>query len=210
MICNAARASRPGLAVGILRVLCNGMCTAKRFHTNDEEQKCRIGCPAELDSLSHCNEVPSPLQLRHRCLEEFCSPPSKRPFVSRPHHSDPFEKPSIWNCGYGCDIGAFVYAYNRSPPCFGQSRITSGNFGGLDGRENSAYDCYHPNIRPCVPIPLPGRMPVCCFLTKGFACRVSKARYPNLPNSRTTTREKRQRFSRMGRLYRWRNSRLRG
>ena len=42
MICNAARASRPGLAVGILRVLCNDMCTAHRFHTDDEEQKCRV------------------------------------------------------------------------------------------------------------------------------------------------------------------------
>ena len=32
MIRNAARASRPGLDVGMLRVLCDGMCTAKRFH----------------------------------------------------------------------------------------------------------------------------------------------------------------------------------
>ena len=38
MICNAARASRPGLAVGILRVLCNSMCTALRFHTDDEQK----------------------------------------------------------------------------------------------------------------------------------------------------------------------------
>ena len=42
-----------GFAVGILRVLCNGMCTAQRFHVDDEEQKCSVGCPDELDSLSH-------------------------------------------------------------------------------------------------------------------------------------------------------------
>ena len=58
MICNAARASRPGLAVGILRVLCNDMCTAHRFHTDDEEQRCRVGCPDEPHSLSHHNECP--------------------------------------------------------------------------------------------------------------------------------------------------------
>ena len=40
MICNAARASRPGLAVGILRALCDGMHTAQRFHADDEEQNC--------------------------------------------------------------------------------------------------------------------------------------------------------------------------
>ena len=34
MLCDAARASRPGLAVGILRLLCSGVCTARRglFH----------------------------------------------------------------------------------------------------------------------------------------------------------------------------------
>ena len=43
MMCTAARASRPGLASGILRVLCNGMCVAKRFYVDDEEQHCRAG-----------------------------------------------------------------------------------------------------------------------------------------------------------------------
>ena len=51
MIWNAARASRTGLAVGILRVLYNGMCAAQRFHMDDED-------PGEPDSLSHHNEFP--------------------------------------------------------------------------------------------------------------------------------------------------------
>ena len=39
-MCHVSRASRPWLAVGILRVLCNGMCTAQRFHIEEEEQRC--------------------------------------------------------------------------------------------------------------------------------------------------------------------------
>ena len=53
-----SRASRPGLTVGVLRILCNGPCTAQRFHTEDYEQMCRVGCPNEPDSLSHCIECP--------------------------------------------------------------------------------------------------------------------------------------------------------
>ena len=34
------------------------MCTAQRFHMDGEEQRCRVGCPDEPDSLSHYNERP--------------------------------------------------------------------------------------------------------------------------------------------------------
>ena len=54
----ASRASRPGLTVGFLRILCNGLCTARRFHTEGDEQTCRVGCRDEPDSLLHCNECP--------------------------------------------------------------------------------------------------------------------------------------------------------
>ena len=53
-----SRAARPGLTVGFLRILCNGLCTAQRFHTEGEEQMCRVGCPDEPDSLAHNNECP--------------------------------------------------------------------------------------------------------------------------------------------------------
>ena len=39
----ASNASRPGLVAGILRVLCNGMCTAQRFHNDEQEHTCQIG-----------------------------------------------------------------------------------------------------------------------------------------------------------------------
>ena len=43
----ASRASRPGLAVGLSRVLCSDMCSAQRF-----EQRCRACCLDEPDSLA--------------------------------------------------------------------------------------------------------------------------------------------------------------
>ena len=52
-----SRASRPGL-LGFLRILCNGLCTAQRFHTEDHDHTCRVGCPDEPDSLTHYNECP--------------------------------------------------------------------------------------------------------------------------------------------------------
>ena len=51
-----SRAARPGLTVGYLRILCNGLCTAQRFHTEGEEQMCRVGCPDEQGSHPHYNE----------------------------------------------------------------------------------------------------------------------------------------------------------
>ena len=52
----ASRASRLGLIDGVLRILCNVLCTAQRFHTEDYEQMCRVGFPNEPDSLSHNNK----------------------------------------------------------------------------------------------------------------------------------------------------------
>ena len=53
-----SRASPPGLLVGFLRILCNGLCIAQRFHTDEHDHTCRIGCPDEPDSLTHYNECP--------------------------------------------------------------------------------------------------------------------------------------------------------
>ena len=53
-----SRACRPGLTVGFLRILCNVLCTAQRFHTEEHYHTCRVGGPIEPDSLSHYNECP--------------------------------------------------------------------------------------------------------------------------------------------------------
>ena len=51
-------ASRPMLTVGFLRILCNGLCIAQRFHTEEHDHTCRVCCPNEPDSLTHYNECP--------------------------------------------------------------------------------------------------------------------------------------------------------
>ena len=53
-----SRASRPGLLVCFLLIPCNGLCTAQRFHTEEHDHTCRVGCPDEPNSLTHCNECP--------------------------------------------------------------------------------------------------------------------------------------------------------
>ena len=53
-----SRASRPGLLVGFLRILCNGLCTAQRVHTEEHDHTCSVGCPNEPDPLTHYNECP--------------------------------------------------------------------------------------------------------------------------------------------------------
>ena len=60
-----SRASRPGLLVGFLRILCNGVCTARRFHTAENVHTCRIGCPDEPGSLTHYTVCP---RLYNICL----------------------------------------------------------------------------------------------------------------------------------------------
>ena len=50
---SVSRASRLGLLVGFLRILCNGLCTTQRIDTEEHDHTCRVGCPNEPDSLSH-------------------------------------------------------------------------------------------------------------------------------------------------------------
>ena len=46
-----SRSSRLGITVRCLRILCNGLCTVRRFHSEGDEQTCRDGCPHEPESL---------------------------------------------------------------------------------------------------------------------------------------------------------------
>ena len=69
----------------------------------------------------------------------------------------PCKKPPVWNCSYGCYRRLCVLP-QLSPSQYEQSR----ELRRLHGRENSTCDCYHSDIRLCVPIPLLGWAPVCC------------------------------------------------
>ena len=58
-LCRAANSCKPGLIVFALRVACNGLCTAARFHTVEENLGCTLKCSEDLDCLRHCNRCPT-------------------------------------------------------------------------------------------------------------------------------------------------------
>ena len=91
----ASRASRPRLTVGFLRILCNGLCTAQRFHVGREAQMCRIGCPDEPDSLA--------LQRMSCAVQSVCFfwVTCYGTTTERPDHADFSAKPPVWNRGNG-------------------------------------------------------------------------------------------------------------
>ena len=35
--------------------ICSGICAAKRFRNEHDEQECRMGCPEQLDCIRHYN-----------------------------------------------------------------------------------------------------------------------------------------------------------
>ena len=49
----ASRASHPGLTVGLLRFLRNGLRTTQKYYDEGEEETCRVGSLDEPDSLMH-------------------------------------------------------------------------------------------------------------------------------------------------------------
>ena len=166
--CTAARACRPGLGVGILRVLCNGMCTAQRFHADDEGPYCRVGCPAEPDSLTH----------------NRCPPVQHQSFISRPHNSDFFLRSLQYENLVMGIIDAFVHAHNNHR----RNTDNSGNFWNCTERRIRLSTAITPTYAHAYQsLCLAGRP--FDFLRQRFRLSAVKARYPNLSNTRTTTRE---------------------
>ena len=115
-MCHASRASRTRLTVGIPRILCNGLCTAQRFHVDGEGQMCRAGCPHEPGSLSHYNECP--------LLHNFCASVWRQQATVLPRRSHLFYdlitqiflrrlQNGIVVMGV---VDAFVYAHKPPPP----------------------------------------------------------------------------------------------
>ena len=58
-LCRTANSCKAGLIVGALRVACNGLCTAARFHTAEENPGFLLGCHEGLDCLRHYNRCPT-------------------------------------------------------------------------------------------------------------------------------------------------------
>ena len=58
-LCRTANSCKAGLVVGALRIACNGLCTAARFHTAEENPGSLLGCHEGLDCLRHYNRCPT-------------------------------------------------------------------------------------------------------------------------------------------------------
>ena len=153
MICEAARASCPGFAVGILRVLCNGMCKAKRLHVDNEEQTCRVGCPDEPDCLSH-----------YKC------PLLSDIFVSIWRNAgvhfregqlfhDLITQTLLRSLQHGIVVMGVLDTFENAHNYHRHNTNNPGNFEDcMEGRIR-LFDGQHSKIRPCVPVPLPSWTP---------------------------------------------------
>ena len=117
-----SRASRPGLLVGFLRILCNGLCTAKRFHTEEHDHTCRIGCPNELDSLTHYNGCPR----LYNIFISFWRHASILPRRNCLLH-DLISRVFMRSLQYGIVVLGFLDAYAHHKHCLDSEN--SGNFG---------------------------------------------------------------------------------
>ena len=51
--CRVANSYRPGHIVGVLRIICSGVCSAKRFHNERDDQECRMVCLEQPDGVEH-------------------------------------------------------------------------------------------------------------------------------------------------------------
>ena len=109
-----SRACRPGLLVGFLRILCNGLCTAQRFHTEEHDHTCRVGCPNEPDSLTHYNECPRLYKIFVSFWSHAAIVPQRNPFLS-----DLITRVFLQCLQYGIVVlgflVAFVYAHHKHP-----------------------------------------------------------------------------------------------
>ena len=179
----ASRASRPGLTVGLLRILCNGLCTAKRCHVEGEEQRCRVGCSDEPDSLSHHHECP--------LLYNFFASVWRQAIVL-PRRGHLFQvlitEIFLRSLQYGIVvmgvIDAVVYAHNHS-----RNIDNPGNFGDcMKGRIRFMTATTPAYAHACQLICLTGHIPLAPH--SKFRLQAATARCPHLPHVRTTARER--------------------
>ena len=172
-------ASRPGLLVGFLRILCNWLCTAWRFHTVEHDHTFRIGCPDEPDSLTHYNECPRLYNIlsfwRHAAI-----------LPQRNHFHDLITGVFLRSLQYGIVVlgflDAFVYAHHKH-------RLDSANAGNFG-------DCMKGRVRVMTAITtayahayqtmcLPQHFPNVPHHT--FRLPKPNSRYSYLPNDRSIT-----------------------
>ena len=180
----ASRASRPGLCVGILRILCNELCTARRFHTEREEQMCRVGCLDEPDSLPHNHECPLQYNL-------FASIWGHAKALPRRGHLffDLITQVFLRSLQYGIVVMGFIDAFVYARHHHRRNIENPGNFGDcMKGRIRFMTDITPTYAHAYQITCLTRHMP--SFQCQKFRTPSAKSRYPHLPNSRTRTRER--------------------
>ena len=178
-----SRASRPGLLVGFLRILCNGLCTARRFHTAENDHTCRIGCPDEPDSLTHYNMCPR--------LYNFFLSFWRHATILPPRNCllhDLISRVFLRILQYGIVVlsflDAFVYAHHKHR----LDSANAGNFGDCLTRRirfmtaiTPAYAHAYQTI--CLGMYFPG------VPHHSFRLLRPKSRYPFLPDDRSLSKE---------------------
>ena len=176
--------SLPGLTVGVLRILCNGQCTAQRFHSEGDEHTCRVECPNERDSLPHCNKCPRLYDLLRSLWGQATVHPRRNQLLY-----DLITKVFLRSLQIGIVVMSFIDACVYAHHQHRRSIENLGNFG----------DCIEGRIRfmtAITPLPTPMRtrqhasQDTCCSPAQNFRLPKPQARYPHLPNARSTTRER--------------------
>ena len=182
----ASRASLPGLTVGPRRILCNGLCTAERFHSEGDEQTCRVGCPDEPDflSLSHYNECPLLYNMFSSIWEQASVLPRRNHLLHDLITQVFLRSLQYENVVMGF-IDAFVYAHHQHR----RSIENPGNLGDcMKGRIRFMTAITSASAHAYQETCLTRHMPAVPRLN--FRLPKPQARYPHLPNIRTTTRER--------------------
>ena len=131
-----------GYSLGILR---NGLCTAQRFHTEEHDHTCRVGCSNEPDSLTHCNEC---LRL-YNIFVSFWRHATILPQRNHLLH-DLVTRLFLQSLQYGIVVlgflDAFVYAHHKHR----QGSENPGNFGDCMKGRIRFMTAVTPAYAPCI------------------------------------------------------------
>ena len=144
-----SRASRPGLLVGFLRILCNGLCTARRFHAAENDHTCRVGCPNEPDSLTDYNVCPRLCNIFPSFWRHSTTLPPRNCLFR-----DLISRAFLQSLQYGIVVmgflDAFVYAHHKHR----LDSANAGNFGDCPTGRVPAYSHAYQTI--CLAMHFPG------------------------------------------------------
>ena len=169
------------MLVGFLRTVCNGQCTARRFHAAENDHTCRVGCPGEPDSLI-TTSVPGFLHLSYFLRNATILPQRNHLFHDLISHF--FSQSLQYGIVVMGFLDAFVYVHHKH-------RLDSANAGKFG-------DCLTGRVRFMTSITpaFAHAYQTICFAMhllgvphRSFTLPKPKSRYPHLPDDRSITRD---------------------